>query len=97
LSEVFLLILTINAKLPMLSPTFPQEPDAAGNRDRHAGTDATGKSMDVLSPEPVPTRFSAWRSFPRKRRPKNRSIDGGPVEIERPVFHRIRNPYDKAI
>jgi hypothetical protein len=73
----------------MLPPTLPHEPDAAGNHDRHAGTDATGNSTDVLSPEPVPTRISAWRSFPRKRRYRNRSIDGGPAEIERPVFHRI--------
>ena len=73
----------------MLNPTLPQEPDAAGNRDRHAGTDATGKSMDVPSHEPVPTRIPAWRSFPRKRRYRNRSLDDSPVGIERPVFHRI--------
>ena len=73
----------------MLPPTLPPEPCAAGNRDRHAGTDATGISMDVLSPEHVPTRIPAWRSFPRKRRYRNRSIDDGPAGIERPVFHRI--------
>jgi hypothetical protein len=73
----------------MPTPTLPNEPDAAGNHDRHAGTDATGKSMDVLSPEHVPTRIPAWRSFPRKRRYRNRSIDGDAAGIARPVFHRI--------
>ena len=51
----------------MLPSTLPHEHDAAGNRDRHAGTDATGNSPDGLSPQPVPTRISAWRSFPRRR------------------------------
>jgi hypothetical protein len=88
LSEAFLL-LTINANLPMPSSTVPTGLDAAGNRDRHAGIDATGNSMDVLSPEHVPTRSLAWRSFPRKRRYRSRTIEGGPAGIERPVFHRI--------
>jgi hypothetical protein len=73
----------------MPNPTLPPEHAAAGNRDRHAGTDATGNSPDVLSPEPVPTRIPAWRSFPRKRRYRNRSLDGNAAAIERPVFHRI--------
>ena len=51
----------------MLPPLPNQEPDAAGNRDRHAGTDATGNSMDVPPHRHVPTRISAWRSFPRRR------------------------------
>jgi len=69
--------------------TLPTEPGAAGNRDRHAGTDATGNSTDVPSPEPVPKRVPAWRSFPRKRRYRNRALDGEQAGIERPVFHRI--------
>ena len=73
----------------MLPSTLPQEHDAAGNRDRHAGTDATGNSPDVLSPEPVPTRIPAWRSFPRKRRYRNRPLDEGHAGIERPFFHKI--------
>jgi hypothetical protein len=51
----------------MLPPLQDQEPDAAGNRDRHAGTDATGNSRTTLPHGPVPTRLSAWRSFPRRR------------------------------
>ena len=71
----------------MPKPTLPPEPDDLGNRDRHAGTDATGNIPDVLSPEPVPTRLPAWRSIPRRRRERNlRSIDGGPAGIERPVL-----------
>jgi hypothetical protein len=73
----------------MLPSILPNEHDDAGNRDRHAGTDATGNSMDVPSPEPVPTRIPAWRSFPRKRRYRNRPLDDSPAGIERPQFHKI--------
>ncbi len=55
--------------------TLPTEPDAAGNRDRHAGSDATGNSPDVSSPQNVPTRSFAWRSFPRRRPRRKRSRD----------------------
>ena len=51
----------------MLPPLQNQEPDDAGNRDRHAGTDATGNSRTPLPHGRVPTRISAWRSFPRRR------------------------------
>jgi hypothetical protein len=81
----------MNANLPMLTPTFPNERDDAGNRDRHAGTDATGNNPDVSSPEPVPTRIPAWRSFLRKHRYRNRVLEDSSSEINRPVFHRIRS------
>jgi hypothetical protein len=98
LFEVFLLsFMIINAKFPMLPLLTNSEPDDAGNRDRHAGTDATGNSRTFFPHGHVPTRFSAWRSFPRKRRYRNRAIDSGGESIERPVFFGRRNLYTNSI
>jgi hypothetical protein len=82
----------MNAKLPMSPPLPKTEPADAGNRDRHAGTDATGNSRTPIPEGRVPTRFSAWRSFPRKRRYSNRAIEaGGGESIPRPVYFGRQN------
>jgi hypothetical protein len=95
LSEAFLL-LTTHAYLPMPAPLPTSEPSDDGNRDRHAGTDATGNPRTSLLPENVPTRDPARRSafhrIPRKRR----VVEGGrePVIYKQFLYaNPLRSPF----